>query len=65
MKQYQGLKIGKKYTKLPIIQGGMGIGISLADLSSSAPSSRGVCRLRSTSRQIKINPSTKSRKTRT
>ena len=35
MNQYQGLKIGKKYTKLPIIQGGMGIGISLGGLAGA------------------------------
>ena len=41
MKQYQGLKIGKKYTKLPLIQGGMGIGISLGGLAGAVAAEGG------------------------
>ena len=41
MNQYQGLKIGKKYTKLPIIQGGMGIGISLGGLAGAVAAEGG------------------------
>ena len=41
MQQYQGLKIGKKYTKLPLIQGGMGIGISLGGLAGAVAAEGG------------------------
>lgn len=41
MKQYQGLKIGKKYIKLPLIQGGMGIGISLGGLAGAVAAEGG------------------------
>ena len=41
MNQYQGLKIGKKYTKLPVIQGGMGIGISLGGLAGAVAAEGG------------------------
>lgn len=35
MNQYQPLKIGNKTAALPIIQGGMGIGISLGGLAGA------------------------------
>lgn len=41
MQQYQGLKIGKKYTELPFIQGGMGIGISLGGLAGAVAAEGG------------------------
>lgn len=42
MEQYKGLKIGNKYAPLPLIQGGMGIGISLGGLAGAVAAEGGV-----------------------
>lgn len=38
----EGLRIGKKYAKVPVIQGGMGIGISLGRLAGAVAKEGGV-----------------------
>ncbi len=42
MSQYKPLKIGKKYATIPLIQGGMGIGISLGGLAGAVAAEGGV-----------------------
>ena len=42
MIQYQPLKIGKHTAKLPLIQGGMGIGVSLGRLAGAVAKEGGV-----------------------
>lgn len=42
MSQYKALKIGEKYASIPLIQGGMGIGISLGGLAGAVAAEGGV-----------------------
>lgn len=42
MSQYKALKIGEKYATVPLIQGGMGIGISLGGLAGAVAAEGGV-----------------------